>query len=164
MHQKALHIIIGTIALSALLVSTHLGEFWPFSIYPMFSRGGHPWVRSVVRDVSGTDAAPLWATLDDPSDLVGNPYPLEPAGINQNDIANFVSKSDRWDAGRIGAMRKVFGKTLNDRSLLVYRVDGKLVDDRNVRVRFVPFILMTPDTTYLNPTLPNSPNLVTVRP
>jgi len=150
-HQKALYVIIGTVAVAALLVLTHVGEFWPFSIYPMFSRGGHPWVRSVVRDVSGSGAAPLWTAIDEASDLPGDPYPLEPAGINQNDIANFVSKSDTWDAKRLGAMRKVFGDALRFRHLLIYRADGNLNDGGQVRVKFTPFILITPDTTYLNP-------------
>ena len=40
--KKAGCLLVSLFMLQTLLVSTHLGEFWPFSIYPMFSRGGHP--------------------------------------------------------------------------------------------------------------------------
>lgn len=37
-----------------LLVAIHLGEFWPFSIYPMFSQTGNPWTGAAERiDVLG---------------------------------------------------------------------------------------------------------------
>ena len=55
--RKALRITLGTLIVYALLVATHLGEFWPFSIYPMFSQAGNPWSRAVVREMPpGTDS------------------------------------------------------------------------------------------------------------
>lgn len=54
--KRALHIVGGVLVVYALLVATHLGEFWPFSIYPMFSQAGTPWTRAVVRELpSQTD-------------------------------------------------------------------------------------------------------------
>lgn len=152
LYRKSLRILAGTFVVYALLVATHLGEFWPFSIYPMFSRGGHPWVRSVVREVPAHPSDALWQPRTSPDALPGRPYPLDLAGINQNDIANFVSKSDTWDAGRVNAMRKVFGETLHDRALLIVRTEGRL-DDNTVTVAYTPFILLTPDTTVFNPSL-----------
>ena len=78
--------------------------------------------------------------------------PLGPTGINQNDIANFVSKSEVWDGTRVSALRKVFGDLLHDRALLIVRAEGRL-DDHAVTVTYVPFILLTPDTTHFGPSL-----------
>ncbi len=153
LYQKSLRILAGVFVVYALLVATHLGEFWPFSIYPMFSRGGHPWVRSVVREAPGEPSDALWQPRRSPDALPGRPYPLAPADINQNDIANFVSKSDSWDAGRVNALRKVFGEILHDRSLLIVRAEGRL-DAQTVTVAYTPFILLTPDTTLFNPSFP----------
>lgn len=140
----------------AVLVGTHLGEFWPFSIYPMFSRGGHSWVRSVVRAVPPQD--PLqnetgaWSpvTFDD---LPGDPYPLGPTGINQNDLSNFLSKSAQWTPEILGALRGLFPDDLEGRSLLVFRVDGRLMDGREVAVEYTPFVWIRSDTTIVTPTV-----------
>lgn len=52
--------IIGIVLLiNILLVSTHRGEFWPFSIFPMFSQAGNPWSRGVVENVRDTTRANL---------------------------------------------------------------------------------------------------------
>ena len=42
------------------LLPSHEGEFWPFSIYPMFSQAGNPWTRAMVLDVTTTPDAELW--------------------------------------------------------------------------------------------------------
>lgn len=138
-----------TLVVYALLVATHLGEFWPFSIYPMFSQGGRTWVRSVVRDVSAEEAV-SWQTVG-LDELPGKTFPMAPTGVNQNDVANFVSKSADWGPNRVGAMRALFGPNLQESSLQVFRVEGRLTPERQVEVRYEPFILMTPDTTLFGP-------------
>ena len=151
-YQKSLRLILGTLVVYALLVSTHLGEFWPFSIYPMFSQGGRPWVRSVVREVPGRPSATRWEPTSQQS-LPGLPFRLEEAGINQNDIANFVSKSSTWNAQRVAAMRKVFGAVLAEKNLLILRADGRINDGETVEVIYTPFLLLAEDSTYFNPRL-----------
>ena len=128
-----------------------LGEFWPFSIYPMFSRGGHPWVRTHMREVADASDPQLWQTRSF-TDLPGTPYALGPRGINQNDIANFISKARTWDARRVAGIRSVFEEDLRHKNLLIYRADGTIAGD-SVSVVFTPFLLMAPDTTYFNPDL-----------
>lgn len=149
---KTKRILLGTLLVYLLLVSTHLGEFWPFSIYPMFSRGGHDWSRAIVRDMSSSDPAIKWepSTIDT---LPGTPFALNDEGINQNDIANFVAKSAQWSPRRIAAMRKVFGAALDSKRLLLYRAEGHLEDDKRVTVTLTPFIFMTSDSTAFNPSL-----------
>jgi len=145
-------LLIGTLLAYALLVSTHLGEFWPFSIYPMFSRGGHDWSRAIVRDMSAESDVVPWTTVSI-DDLPGEAFALSSVAINQNDIANFVAKAIDWSPDRIGAMRKVFGSALGSRSLLLYRAEGRLLDGNRVEMAFTPFVLMTPGNTEFNPSL-----------
>ncbi len=167
LYQKAGRLIVGILLLQAVLVTLHLGhvgdvwppgnprhelgEFWPFSIYPMFSRGGHPWVRSHVRAVADPADPQLWRphTVDD---LPGSPYVLNTRGINQNDIANYIAKARSWDASRVAGIRSVFEEDLKTQTLMLYRVDGSIEGDL-VSVVFTPFLLMAPDTTFFNPTL-----------
>lgn len=147
--RKAKRVTLYTLLVYALLVATHLGEFWPFSIYPMFSQAGRTWVRSVVRDVS-QDTIPNWTTVAF-EELPGTPFPMGPTGTNQNDVANFVSKSDRWDERRVNAMRSLFGTHLDAADLMVYRVEGSMQPDRSVQVLYEPFILLTRDRTDFGP-------------
>jgi hypothetical protein len=145
-------LLLGTLLAYALLVSTHLGEFWPFSIYPMFSRGGHDWSRAIVRDLSDSPGSVRWDPVSIDA-LPGKAFALDDQGINQNDIANFVAKADDWSPRRIAAMRKVFGTSLGSRNLLLFRAEGRLAQDRTVSVKFIPFVLMNPGDTVFNPSL-----------
>jgi hypothetical protein len=150
--RRALRIVGGILVVYALLVATHLGEFWPFSIYPMFSQAGNPWTRAVVRELpSQTDPDTLSWEAVSLQELPGAPYPVAPKGINQNDVANYVSKTDRWTDERVQGLRSLFtkGRTLSS-PLLVLRVRGKLEAD-TVAVTATPVLLFEPDTTRLHP-------------
>ena len=166
-YKKVGRLLAGILLLQAVLVFLHLGhvgdvwppgnprhelgEFWPFSIYPMFSQGGRPWVRSHVREVTDASDLQLWRPriVDE---LPGAPYVMDTRGIDQNDIANFISKSRSWDARRVAGIRSVFEEDLKTQTLMIYRVDGSIEGD-SVSVVFTPFLLMAPDTTFFNPTL-----------
>src|SRR5690625_7490964 len=58
--SKALKILGVLFLVHAILVSTHEGEFWPFSIYTMFSQAGNPWERAMVLDVTDLEVSVLW--------------------------------------------------------------------------------------------------------
>ncbi|MBB4070129.1 hypothetical protein GGQ18_002737 [Salinibacter ruber] len=150
--KRALQIVGGVLVVYALLVATHLGEFWPFSIYPMFSQAGNPWTRAMVREMpSQTDPDTLsWDAVSLQS-LPGASYPLAPKGINQNDVANYVSKTDQWSDERVQGLRSLFtkGRSLSA-PLLVFRVRGELNSD-SVGVAATPVLLFAPDTTRINP-------------
>ncbi len=150
--RKAKRLVLGTLVVYALLVLTHLGEFWPFSIYPMFSQAGTSWTRVLVREVPSAPGAEMWlpASL---SDVPGKAVALEDVGINQNDVANFLAKTDVWDARRILAIRRALGGYAENRNLLVYRADGELTGDREVVISLVPFVYLGTDTTLFNPNL-----------
>lgn len=151
--KRSIRIVLGTLAVYALLVATHLGEFWPFSIYPMFSSAGNPWTRAVVREMPrGTDDLSTWDAVAF-SDLPGDPYPLVPQGINQNDVANYVSKTETWTPQRRQGLRNLFAKSrMLEHPLLVMKVRGALAGD-SVAVRAEPVLLITPDSLKLRPDL-----------
>lgn len=145
--------LVGVVLVAyTLLVSTHLGEFWPFSIYPMFSQAGVPWTRSLVRELpSDFDPSVVdWRSTSLDS-LSGKAYPLVPQNINQNDVANYLSKAGEWTEERVAGLRGMFtkGRTLQN-PLLLYRARGEL-DGDSVSVSLTPVMLLAPDTTYLNP-------------
>lgn len=134
----------------ALLVATHLGEFWPFSVYPMFSQAGRTWTRSLVRDVSETSSNQYWQsrTLET---LPGKIFAMDEVGINQNDIANYIQKVDSWDAENKENIRVLFKSELADRKLLLYEVKGHLNDQKEVIQDYKPLLLMHQDSIILNP-------------
>ncbi|UXP30912.1 hypothetical protein N6H18_11175 [Reichenbachiella agarivorans] len=154
--KKTSQLLIGSFLVYALLVATHLGEFWPFSVYPMFSQAGRPWNRSLVRDVDANmiSSDDLWKEVK-LGDLPGEPVPMVPLGISQNDMANMVSKTKVWDSDRVLGLRKLFDKYLDEKIFLVFKAHGEKVDNEEepVSVKFTPFILLSADTTIFNPNL-----------
>ena len=154
-YRRSIRVIGGVLVVYALLVATHLGEFWPFSIYPMFSQAGNPWSRSLVREMPPemADVEALSWSSTRLTNVPGEPYPLVPRAINQNDVANYVSKTETWSPERIRGLRSIFAKNRDlPAPLLVMRVRGELAGD-SVAVRATPVMLFAPDTTYLNPSL-----------
>jgi hypothetical protein len=134
-----------------VLVATHEGEFWPFSIYPMFSQAGRPWSRAVVRDYTEVADSLIWRA--GPIELLaGKPFALRDHDIEGPDVANFVVKNKDWSLDGQKSFRKIFMAHLEDRRLMLFRVDGR-VDDGMFDVRATPVLLMSRDTTMVNPAL-----------
>lgn len=154
MAEKAIRILGSVLVVYVLLVATHRGEFWPFSIYPMFSKAGNSWTRSLVREAPrDTDPDTLdWSAVA-LEGVPGSVYPLEPRGINQNDVANYVSKTQEWTEKRIRGLRSLFAKNRElSTSLLMMKVRGAL-NDGEVDITATPILLFNPDTTHLRPGL-----------
>ena len=159
-YRTAGRTLLATLLVYGVLVGTNEGEFWPFSIYPMFSQGGKPWSRSVVRDVTAAEA-PLLARNDSLawrgrgySRLPGEPFPLLEHGVSANDLSNFLSKTRHWDDERASSLYKMFAPhTSNGRRLLVMLVEGRITADDSVIVEFVPYALLDSASYRLNPTL-----------
>lgn len=151
--KKSLLILIAIFVAYGLLVSTHDGEFWPFSIYPMFSRAGRPWTRVLVRKVGDeVQRNPNWSSIQrDP--LIGQSFEMDRFGIDQNDVSAMLQKTKQWDSERISGLRRIFDSALNDDSLLLFCVIGQFGDNSrdSVIVNRIPFALFLQDTTLLNP-------------
>lgn len=141
--KKTTRCLIAVFLVYGVLVAPHEGEFWPFSIYPMFSQAGNPWTRALVRDVSDVPDSLIWQSTDLQT-LNGSPIALQDYGVDQIDFANFVSKTEEWPPKRKQALHVMFGKeNIKDRKLMVMKVNGRLVGDDSVTVEAVPLLLVT---------------------
>ena len=153
-YKKSLRAIGITFLVYALLVATHLGEFWPFSIYPMFSQAGNPWSRSIVLDVTDTATSLTWEAVDE-KNLPGTAIAVPDYGVDPIDLANYVSKTEKWDQDRVNGLRTMFkADELDNQSLLVMRARGEINEQDSVRVYFEPYVVLTNSGAILNPELP----------
>jgi hypothetical protein len=157
--KKASKATVITFIVYAVLVATHLGEFWPFSIFPMFSQAGNPWTRAMSMDVTDDYeqlGESIW-TIDTVGDLPGTNFALRQYGVDQIDFANFVSKTRDWNDIRIQALRNMVGEqNLETRYLMVYKVSGEMTPENEVVIVATPFILLTPQGHIFNPLLPEA--------
>ncbi len=146
--------IIGIVLLiNILLVSTHEGEFWPFSIFPMFSQAGNPWSRGIVENVQDTTRADMWTSkpLTEIDDRI---LPLEEYGIHEIDYANYISKTKDWTPKKINGLRSTFQiDQYPDQMWMATRVVGSLTERDSVQIEAIPMFLFTADTTLKNPHL-----------
>lgn len=141
--RREVNVLAGTFVLTAILLATHLGEFWPFSIYPMFSKAGEPWTRALIVE-RGIDELPDgWAAC---LDMIGDAdeascgWPDEPfhpehavalsaaaMGVDPIDFANFVSKTRLWTRESAEAILTMTGGgPADDRVWFVYKVKGRI--------------------------------------
>ena len=154
--KKAIRLLIGSFLAYAVLVATHLGEFWPFSVYPMFSIAGKPWTRSLVREIPEQMASSdeIWKVVGF-DNLPGNQLAMNDIGVSQNDMANMVKKTKVWNEAKVRGLRSLLESELQTKSLMVYRARGEKVDnpEEPVKIEFTPFILLNSDTTIFNPNL-----------
>lgn len=154
--KKGMRVIGIILLIYASLVATHEGEFWPFSIYPMFSQAGNPWTRAIVLDVTDLPDEEIWnpKTL---SELSAEPVPIGDYGVDQIDFSNFISKTEYWTENRRNALRSMFGpENIGSERWMASKAHGKLVDEDSVVVIIQPFLLVTADSVYMNPQLSES--------
>lgn len=147
--KKSVKIITGTLIIYGLLVATHLGEFWPFSIYPMFSQAGKPWKRAIVQNISHSSLPQLWQKKTFET-LPGNTLALNELNVNTNDVANYLFKTKKWTERKRSGMRNLFKEKLKNDTLMVYQARGFLNEDNKAQIEFIPYIYLTPDTTILH--------------
>ncbi|MFD2533393.1 hypothetical protein [Gracilimonas halophila] len=151
--KKAMRVLGVVFLVNALLVATHLGEFWPFSIYPMFSQAGNPWTRALLTEIPPSQKDIDW-DITGLDDIEGNPIGTKNIGVDQIDFSNFVVKTKEWNRKRLQALRFMLGEgELETKNLLVYKVNGKLSEQDQVEITYTPFIYFTKDSTYYNPKL-----------
>ncbi|RNC85561.1 MAG: hypothetical protein ED557_01965 [Balneola sp.] len=150
-----MRITLITFLLSGILLATHEGEYWPFSIYPMFSKAGNPWTRAIVTDVSNVDSSDVWQTTS-LNEINGTVESILDAGVDQIDFSNFVSKTKNWDEKRVQALRTMLGEQhFQNEDWMIFKVRGQMVGDDSVTVQVTPYLLFKSDTTLFNPNLSN---------
>lgn len=153
--SKYKKILLWVLIVNFLLVSTHKGEFWPFSIFPMFSQAGNPWARAVVEQVDNMPQQKLWnsRTLHE---LNNGVVALNEYGIDTIDYANFVSKTDDWNPKRVQALRDLLDiQNIGNQKWMITKVEGHLTKNDSVVVNSTPLFVFTPDTTLYNPSVFN---------
>jgi hypothetical protein len=161
LERRALSWIAAVLALAIPLLATHHGEFWPLSIYPMFSSAGKPWTRSLARDVTGVSEAELWSARTFPEDLPGKPVLMHTLGVSQNDFSLMMKDTKVWDADAEQRLRKFFGEYLTSHDVLVFRVTGTLGQNGHggsMQLSTQPFVWLTRERTVFNPHLPPAPH------
>lgn len=142
MYKKAKLIFFVVFGIQAVLLITHKGEFWPFSIYPMFSQAGKPWTKTLIRtfDTSPSDVV-LTKKIYNPNNLPGEQLNLSSIHVNQNDIANYFAKQKTWNSENLRVFHNFFKNKTNNKYFIVYKVTGQLKGD-DVLTEYTPYIKM----------------------
>lgn len=152
---RGLKLIGWLFLLSTILVASHDGEFWPFSIYPMFSQAGNTWNRALLMEVSPEDTTDIWTEKSIGSIDQQRIVSVKDLGVDQIDYSNFISKTEIWTAGRISALRKQFpDHVLQGKKVVAAKATGTLVDHDSVAVVITPMFLIDSDTIRVNPKIP----------
>ncbi len=144
---KGIRILMVLFLLQGGLVATHEGEFWPFSIYPMFSNPGAGWTRSLVMEAGSVPDLSAEVAVSEPS---GNVFPLNRIGLNQNDLADLVSRT--WYRSDPSGMsiRHLFRQTLEERDLVIWLARGRVDEERRgVVIDYTPSLWMNRDTVMI---------------
>jgi hypothetical protein len=151
--RRALLAAGATLLVYTVSVATHEGEFWPFSIFPMFSGAGKPWRRALMLEVPDLDQTPGWGpwTLDQ---LPGKPFPTHAADVSTNDLSKFVQLTQKWSDERTRALRKLYASALEQgRNLLLLRADGKKSSEGALSIALTGLVRLNNDATIVNPAL-----------
>jgi len=151
--RRALLTLGTTFGAYAALTATHRGEFWPLSIFPMFSLAGRPWRRALMVALSDAGEPVRWSptTLDA---LPGAPVSTTSVGLSTNDMSKFVQLPDRWDAARVATLREFWEPLLDEgEALLLLRADGHLTEDGSVSTQLTPLVVLRPHGHEVNPHL-----------
>ncbi len=152
---KKKKVLIIVFLIFGVLVAPHEGEFWPFSIFPMFSQAGNPWTRSHVRVVDTPPESQSWQIVTEDG-LDGRVLAMRSIDVNQNDVSNFVSKTTDWNERALNNMRNLLGEVTTRENIVIYKVNGRLHSESrdSVLIEYTPLIMFTPDTTLTHPDIP----------
>lgn len=138
--ERSKKAVVAVTAIYALSLASFRGEFWPFSIFPMFSRGGRPWIHAVVRECShvAPRTTDRWLEQDD---LPCAPLPIESAGFDQNDLSVLVQNVvEGYVSG--DRIASYFASSAHHNTWAVYQASGSLDQhgDPFVRYRLVSVV------------------------
>jgi hypothetical protein len=137
-------VVLGTYA---LLVGTHKGEFFPFSLFAMFSSGGRPWVRATVRELKGETAELSCASVPAEA-LPGEPFPIRTVGLDQNDLSKFLLPlAIDPVAADLVLLERMFDVPRRTRELVIYRARGAREANGSIQVRYRALAAVGPSGT-----------------
>lgn len=150
--KKSKYILATVMFFYASLVAIHKGEFWPFSIYPMFSKAPQIVSKTLVRKVN-TEYKQSWDVYTEEQDLPGTRYILEEAGIDQNDLSTFVQKTEIWENMNVKNITQLLLRNQKNIHLILYEVSIELDNSKELKFKFFPVMSLYSDSTILNPNL-----------
>ena len=82
--------------------------------------------------------------------LQGDPVSMKEIGVDQIDYSNFVSKTKTWNSNRVSALRTMLGEEyISKNDWMIYKVNGRILDNDSVTVHYVPFLLLQKIQQYL---------------
>ena len=152
-YVKGKKLIITTLIIYALLMATHLGEFWPFSVYPMFSVAGKPWMRQISREIPVLPEENLWTEVV-VKELPGKPFVVSQYGLNQADLSSFVKKTKVWDQEHVTELKAKFAQVLDTTNIVVYNAKGIFDKSQGeVNITLKPVFYFSKDQSLMNPEL-----------
>ena len=132
------------------LVATHRGEFWPMSIFPMFSQTNITWEKVFVQIVENFEFNENQYSYDLGS-LPGKPFRLDNTSISQNDLSNYIQRTENWDKGEIMHIRNYFKDYLAEQDLLIIQAKNVLENRKEeFKIKYHPYIYLSSDTTIIN--------------
>jgi endo-1,4-beta-D-glucanase Y len=142
--KRATYSLAIVMVIFTITVATHEGEFWPFSIYPMFSQAGNPWNRALLVRLDNEEITQFdWKTVHADS-LPGNVVALADIGADNIDFANFVGKTKDWSPDRVAALRTFLGMTVaTDEAYVAYRIHGRRNEIGEVELMSHPVAMFT---------------------
>jgi hypothetical protein len=138
--KKATRILIAIFVANCFLVATHLGEFWPFSIYPMFSRADTKVHQVLVREVESVQQFTGSFKAITVSELPGEEFGVKNAGVDPVDLNKYVRLTEHWDDERLSGLVRMFRDDLEEEQLLLFDVKGDAVEDRQENYQARPLV------------------------
>lgn len=149
-------ILMATAVAYVGLVASHRGEFWPFSVFPMFSRAGKPWVRVVLRELE-PDAVvgdTTWDTVPREA-LPGRALGLDEGALDLGLLSRSARKAETWVAKPEAGQDFVreLGAVPEGRRVLVVRAHGRLEEGGEVVTAYEPIAVVEDSSLRLSPHL-----------
>lgn len=131
------------------LVLTHRGEFWPFSVFPMYSRGMDSWSRPILLTLPEGEVNWDDVTLET---LPGEVLSMFEPGIQRIELREAFDETEEWDPEGIQGLRALIGEeNIRGRHVLLVEARGTLVPEEGVHTVVVPMAVFTSDATMFNP-------------
>lgn len=142
--KRATYSLAIVMVVFTVSVATHEGEFWPFSIYPMFSQAGNPWNRALLIRLDNEEITHFnWESANVDS-LPGNVVALADIGADNIDFANFVGKTKEWSPERVSALRTFLGMSIaTGEAYVAYRIHGLRNENGDIELKSYPVAMFT---------------------
>jgi len=136
--------IIITLFLYAALLSTHAGEFWPFSTYQMFSQGGKGWEKPVLVEMDESSCRA--ASFSHLSQLEPHTISLADYNIDHRDFSDYISFRKCWEQEDLQGLQRLIKPVLQRYESCIILISTEL-NEGVITSSFAPFLFMNTEQT-----------------